>query len=58
MREGKIWNGIMFKNMDKNILKSHTDRVYEAIKYLKSKSITERNNVIRAASVWVPETLD
>ena len=34
-----------------------TDRVNEAIKYLKSKSITETNNLIRAASVWVAEQL-
>ena len=33
-------------------MKSQTNWVNEAIKYLKSKSITETNNFIRAASVW------
>ena len=49
--EGRTGDGIMFKKVDKKVLKVHTDRVDEAIKYLKSKSITERNNLIRAASV-------
>ena len=43
----------MFKKVDKRVLKVQTDRVYEAIKYLKSKSITETNNLIKATSVWV-----
>ena len=54
-REGRTC--IMFKKVDKKVLKFQTDRVNEAIKYLKSKSITETNNLIRAASVWVAEQL-
>lgn len=57
MREGRTCDGIMFKKVDKKVLKVQTDRVNEAIKYLKSKSITETNNLIRAASVWVLEQL-
>ena len=38
-------------------MKVQTDRVNEAMKYLKSKSITETNNLIRAASVWVAERI-
>ena len=57
MREGRTCNGIMFKKVDKKVLKFQTDRVNEAIKYLKSKSITETNNLIRAASVWIAEQL-
>ena len=48
---------IMFKNVDKNSFKVQTDRVNEAIRYLKSKSITETNNLIRAASVWVEKRI-
>ena len=42
---------------DKKILKVQTDRVNDAIKYFKSKSITETNNLIKAASVWVAEQI-
>ena len=48
---------IMFKKGDKKVLKVQTDRVNEAIKYLKNKNITETNNLIRAASVWVAERI-
>ena len=43
----------MFKKVDRKVLKFQTDRINEAIKYLKSKSITETNNIIRGASDWV-----
>ena len=55
MVEGRT--GIMFKKVDKNILKVQTDRVNEAIKYLKSQNIAETNELIRAASVWVAERI-
>ena len=38
-------------------MKVQTDRVNEAMKYLKSKSIKETNNLIKAASVWVAERI-
>ena len=44
MVEERIGSSIMFEQMDKKVLKVQTDRVNEAIKYLKSKSITERSN--------------
>ena len=50
---GKEWH--MFKKADKKVLKVQTNRVNEAMKYLKSKSITEIKNLIRAASVWIAE---
>ena len=53
MLEGKTSDGIMFKKVDKKTLKVQTDRVNEAIKYFKSKNITETNDLIKAASVWV-----
>ena len=57
MVERRTGDGIMFKKVDKKFLKVQTDKVNEAIKYLKSKSITEANNLIQAASVWVAEEL-
>ena len=57
MVEGRTCNDIMFKKVDKKVLKVQTGRVSKAIKYLKSKSITKMNNLIRAASVWVAEQI-
>ena len=57
MVEGGTGDGIMFKKVDKKVLKVQTDRVNEVIKYLKSKSITDTNNLIRAASVCVAERI-
>ena len=36
-------------------MKVQTDRVNDAIKYFKSKNITETNDLIKAASMWVAE---
>ena len=57
MKEGKTSNGIMFKKVNKKVLKDQTERVNEAIKYFRSKSITETNNLAQAASVWVAEQI-
>ena len=57
MLEGKTTDGIMFKKVGKKTLKVPTDRVNEAIKYFKSKNITETNDLIKAASVWVAEQI-
>ena len=58
MMEGRTDNSVMFEKVNK-VLKIQTDRFNnETIKYLKSKSITETNNLIRAASVWVAERKD
>ena len=38
MLEGKSSDGIMFKKVDKKTLKVPTDRVNDAIKYLKAKA--------------------
>ena len=57
MLEGKTSDGIMFKKVDKKTLKVQTDRVNEAIKYFKSKKITEATDLIKAASVWVAEQI-
>ena len=57
MLEGKTSDGIMFKKVDKKISKVQADRVNETIKYFKSKNITETNDLIKAASVWVAEQI-
>ena len=57
MVEGRTGDDIMFMKVDKKALKVPTDGVNEAIKYLKSKNITETNNLVRAASVWVTERI-
>ena len=38
MLEGKTKDGIMFKKVDKKIWKAQTDRVNDAIKYLKAET--------------------
>ena len=57
MVKGRTSDGIMFKKVDKKVSEVQTDRVNEAIKYLKSKSITKTNNLIRAASAWLAEQM-
>ena len=55
MLEGKTSDGIIFKKVDKKTLRVQTDKVNKAIKYFKSKNITETNDLINAASVWIEE---
>ena len=57
MLEGKGIDGIMFKKLDKKTLQVQTDRANDEIKYFKGKNITETNDLIKAASVWVPEQI-
>ena len=51
MLEGKTSYDIMLKKIDKTTLKVQTDTVNDAIKYFKSKNITETNGLIKASSV-------
>ena len=46
----------LFKKVDKKTLKVQTELNY-AIKYFKSKNITETDDLIKAASVWVVEQI-
>ena len=57
MLERKTNDGIIFKKVYKKTLKVQTDIVHDTIKYFKSKSITETNDLIKAASVWVAEQI-
>ena len=45
MVEGRAGNDIMFKKVDKKVLKVQIDKVNEATWYLKSKSIIETSNM-------------
>ena len=53
------WTGdrIMFKKVNKKVLKHQTDRINEKIKYLKSKIIAKTSKLIRGANVWVTERI-
>ena len=55
MLDRKTSDSVMFKKVDKKTLKVQTDRVNDASKYFKSKNITETNDLIKAASMWVAE---
>ena len=57
MLEGTTSDGIMFKEVEKKTLKAQTGRVNDAIKYFKSKSITETNDLIKSGSVCVAEQI-
>ena len=57
MVEGKKGDYVMFKKVDKMVLEVQTDRVNEAIKCLKNKSIKETNNLIKTGSVWMAERI-
>ena len=58
MMEERTGNKIMFKKVDKKVLKVQADKGNEAVKYLKNTTITETNNLIRVAIVWVAEWIE
>ena len=53
------WTGdrIIFKKVNKKVLKVQTDRINEKIKYLKSKTIAKTSNLIKGANVWMTERI-
>ena len=55
--EKKTGEGISFKKVDKNKLKREMNRVNQVIRHIETKNITEANELIRAATVWVAEQL-
>jgi len=57
MKEGKPTEGIMFKKVDKKMLRNAAEKVNLAIKFIDTSNITQTNDLIRAASVWVTEEL-
>ena len=58
MMEERTGNKIMFKKVDKKVLKVQTDKGNKAVKYLKNTTNTETNNLIRVAIVWVAEWIE
>ena len=57
MAEGRTTEGIMFKNVDKKTLRCKTEEVNRVVKFMKTSNITQTNDLIRAAGVWVAEQL-
>ncbi|XP_063591307.1 uncharacterized protein LOC134768408 [Penaeus indicus] len=55
--EKKTAEGISFKKVDKNKLKREMNRVNQVIRHIETKNITETNELIKAATVWVGEQL-
>ena len=55
--EKKTAEGISFKKVDKNKLKKEMNRVNQVIHHIETKDITETNELIKAATVWVAEQL-
>ena len=48
---------LYLRNQTKRNLKVQTDRVNDTIKYFKSKSITETNDLIKVASLCIAEQI-
>ena len=50
-------DGISFKQLDMKILKQTTAKVNRVIELIETKNITQTNNVIKVAGVWVADQL-
>ena len=54
---GRNTDGISFKKVDMNTLNRTTAKVNRVIELIETKNITQRNNLIKAAGVWVADRL-
>ena len=54
---GRNTDGISFKKVDMNTLNRTTARVNRVIELIETKNITQTNNLIKAAGVWVADQL-
>ena len=54
---GRNTDGISFKKVDMNTLNRTTARVNRVIELIETKNITQTNNLIKSASVWVADQL-
>ena len=54
---GRNTDGISFKKVDMNTLNRTTAKVNRVIELIETKNITQTNNLIKAAGVWVAEQL-
>ena len=50
-------HGYSFRKVDKKRLEEETWKVNKAIKHVATKDITESNNLIKGASIWVARQL-
>ena len=50
-------HGYSFKKVDKKRLEEETRKVNKAIKYVATRDITESNNLIKVAGIWVSRQL-
>ena len=50
-------DGISFKKVDMNTLNRTTAKVNSVIELIETSSITQTNNLIKAAGVWVADQL-
>ena len=57
MVEGRNTTGISFKKVDMITLNRMTTKVNRVIELIETKSITQTNNLIKAAGVWVADQL-
>ena len=54
---GRNTDGISFKKVDMNTLNRTTAKVNRVIELIETKNITQTNNLIKAAGVWVADQL-
>ena len=54
---GRNTDGISFKKVDMNTLNRTTAKVNRLIELIQTKNITQTNNLIKAAGVWVADQL-
>ena len=54
---GRNTNGISFKKVDMNTLNRITAKVNRVIELIETKTITQTNNLIKAAGVWLADQL-
>ena len=54
---GRNTDGISFKKVDMNTLNRTTAKVNRVIELIEIKNITQTNNLIKAAGVWVEDQL-
>ena len=57
MAEGRTAEGIMFKKVDRKTLRTKTEKVNGVLQFVKTSNITQTNDLIKAAGIWVAEQL-
>ena len=57
LADSRNTDGIFFKKVDMNTLNRTTAKVNRVIELIETKNITQTNNLIKAAGVWVADQL-